>query len=136
MESRAGEQRPPKAELRNFGLVLGALFAVLFGALPLWRHHRLVQWPWIAAAVLWLAALLWPRSLASLHRWWTRLGHALGWFNTRAILTLIFFVLITPFSFAMWVIGRDRMKRGFDPKCQSYRVPSHPRPPQGMEKPF
>ena len=71
-----------------------------------------------------------------LHRWWTRLGHALGWFNTRVILTLIFMIVITPFSFVMWVIGRDRMKRGFDPKCKTYRVPSPPRPPQGMEKPF
>jgi saxitoxin biosynthesis operon SxtJ-like protein len=68
--------------------------------------------------------------------WWTRLGHALGWFNTRVILTLIFMIVITPFSFVMWVFGRDRMKRGFDPKVETYRVPSPPRPPQGMEKPF
>jgi hypothetical protein len=131
MELKAGEQLP-KSELRNFGLVLGALF----GALPLWRRGALVEWPWAVAAMLWLAALLWPRSLTLVHRWWTRLGHALGWFNTRVILTLIFMVLITPFSFVMWVFGRDRMKRGFDPKCESYRVPSPPRPPQGMEKPF
>ena len=94
------------------------------------------QWPWILAAVLWVAALAWPRSLTLLHRGWTRLGHALGWFNTRVILTLIFMIVITPFSFVMWVFGRDRMKRGFDPKGETYRVPSPPRPPQGMEKPF
>jgi hypothetical protein len=135
MEHRAGEQLP-KAELRNFGLVLGALFAALFGVLPLLRHRTPAQWPWIVGAVLWLAALLWPRSLTLLHRWWTRLGHALGWFNTQVILTLIFMIVITPFSFVMWVFGRDRMKRGFDPKCETYRVPSPPRPPQGMEKPF
>jgi hypothetical protein len=68
--------------------------------------------------------------------WWTRLGHALAWFNTRVILTLIFMIVITPFSFVMWVFGRDRMKRGFDPKVETYRVPSPPRPPQAMEKPF
>jgi hypothetical protein len=36
----------------------------------------------------------------------------------------------------MWVFGRDRMKRSFDPKVETYRVPSAPRKPQGMEKPF
>jgi hypothetical protein len=135
MELVAAEQLP-KAELRNFGLVLGALFAALFGVLPLLRHRALVEWPWIVAAALWLAALTWPRSLSLLHRGWTRLGHALGWLNTRVILTMIFMIVITPFSFVMWVFGRDRMKRGFDPKCESYRVPSLPRPPQSMEKPF
>jgi len=44
--------------------------------------------------------------------------------------------VVTPFSLVMRVFGRDRMKRGFDPKCESYRVQSAPRPPQGMEKPF
>jgi hypothetical protein len=135
MESGAGE-RLPKSELRNFGLVLGALFSVLFGALPLLRHHTLVRWPWAVAAVLWLASLMWPRGLTWLHRGWTRLGHALGWFNTRVILTLIFFILVTPFSFVMWIFGRDRMKRHFDPKAETYRVPSAPHPPQQMEKPF
>jgi len=135
MELRAAGQLP-KAELRNFGLVLGALFAGLFGVLPLLRHHTPAQWPWVLAAVLWLPALIWPRSLTLLHRGWMRLGHALGWFNTRVILTLIFMIVITPFSFVMWVFGRDRMKRGFDPKVETYRVPSQPRQPQGMEKPF
>ena len=134
MELKAGEQ--PKAELRNFGLVLGGLFAGLFGVLPLLRHRTLAQWPWILAALLWAAALARPRSLGLLHRGWTRLGHALGWFNTRVILTLIFMIVITPFSFVMWVFGRDRMRRGFDPKVETYRVPSPPREPQGMEKPF
>jgi len=60
MESKAGE-RLPKSELRNFGLVMGALFVALFGVLPLLRHRAPARWPWIVAAVLWLAALLWPR---------------------------------------------------------------------------
>src|SRR5229473_3178595 len=55
MELAAAEQLP-KAELRNFGLVLGALFAALFGVLPLLGHRALVEWPWIVAASLCLAA--------------------------------------------------------------------------------
>lgn len=132
----AARRQAPKAELRNFGLLLGALFAAIFGAVPWLRHRTLEYWPWMLAAVLWIAALAWPRILAWPHRWWMRLGEALGWFNTRVILTVIYFVVVTPLGFVMWVFGRDRMKRGFDPKCQSYRVPSHSQPPRGMEKPF
>lgn len=133
---KAVERPPPKTELRNFGLSIGALFAVLFAVPSVLRHHPPRRWPWIAAAVLWLAALLWPRSLTLLHRWWTRLAQALGWFNTRAILALIFMILITPFGLATRVFGRDRMRRGFEPMCESYRIPTEAQQPRGMEKPF
>ena len=134
MEVRPGK-RVPETELRNFGLLTGSLFVVLFVALPLLRSRTPGRWPWIGAAVLWLAALFWPRSLTLLCRWWTRLGQALVWFNTRAILTLIFVILFTPFGFVMRVLSRDRMRRGFDPKCESYRIPA-PRGRRSMEKPF
>lgn len=136
MELAARQQQLPKAELRNFGLLLGALFAAIFGLLPWMRHRSLSHWPWAIAAVLWLAALAWPRSLAWPHRWWTRLGHALGWVNTRVILTVIYFVAVTPLGFVLWIFGRDRMKRGFNPKERSYRVASRAQPPRGMEKPY
>lgn len=132
----AARRQLPKAELRNFGLLLGALFAAIFGAVPWLRYRSLEYWPWAAAAILWLAALAWPRILSWPHRWWTRVGEALGWFNTRVILTVIYFVAVTPLGFVMWVFGRDRMKRGFDPKCETYRVPSRPQPQRSMEKPF
>lgn len=126
----------PQMQLRNFGLLTGLLIAVLFAALPWLRGHAPGRWPWIAAAVLWLAALFWPPSLTLLYRWWTRLGQSLAWFNTRASLTLIFLILITPFGFVMRVLGRDRLTRGFDPKCESYRIPTPPPRQRGMEKPF
>ncbi len=135
MELTAREHLP-KTELRNFGLLLGALIAALFGLLPWLRHRSIEHWPWIVAAVLWLAALAWPRSLELPHRWWMRFGQAMGWLNTRVILTLVFALAVTPFAFVLWVFGRDRMKRAFDPKCESYRVPSQPRAAGSMEKPF
>jgi Saxitoxin biosynthesis operon protein SxtJ len=135
MELMAHEQ-PANAELRNFGLLLGALLAAIFGLLPWLRHRSIEHWPWIVAAALWLAALTWPRSLAWPRRGWMRLGHMMGWLNTRVILTLVFAFAVTPLAFILWVFGRDRMKRGFDPKCESYRVPSQPHPSSSMEKPF
>jgi hypothetical protein len=126
----------PRAELRNFGLLLGALIAAIFGLLPWLRHHSIEPWPWIAASTLWLAALAWPRILEWPPRWWMRFGQAMGWLNTRVILTLVFALAVTPFAFVLWVFGRDRMKRSFDPKSESYRVPSEKRAASSMEKPF
>ena len=130
---------PPPAsakELRTFGLVLGALFAAFFGIWPLIRHRTSPSWPWIAAGILWILALLCPAALSYLHRGWTRLGLALGWVNTRVILTLLFAITIVPVGLVMRLLGRDRMARKLDPDCASYRVPSRQRPDKDMERPY
>jgi hypothetical protein len=123
-------------ELRTFGLVLGALFAAFFGIWPLLRHRSSPLWPWIVAFILWLFALIWPASLSYLYRGWTRLGLALGWINTRVILTLLFAIAIVPLGFLMRLFGRDRMARKLDSDSASYRVPSRQRADKDMEHPY
>jgi hypothetical protein len=134
---KSGEVAPAGTkELRSFGLVLGAMFAALFGVLPLLRHRASPSWPWILASLLWILALICPAALSYLHRGWTRLGLALGWVNTRIILTLLFAITIVPAGLMMRLFGRDRMARKLDPDCASYRVPSRQRPDKDMERPF
>jgi hypothetical protein len=126
-----------RAELRNFGLVLGALFAAFFGLLPLLRsHHSVHIWPWCLTAVLWILALVQPSMLSYLHVAWTRLGWALGWVNTRVILTVIYTLLIVPIAVVMRLWGRDRMGQHFDRETTTYRVGSRKRPAEDMERPF
>jgi hypothetical protein len=132
-----GEAAPAGAkELRTFALVLGALLAACFGLWPLIRHRTSPSWPWIVAGTLWILALLCPTALSYLHRGWTKLGLALGWVNTRVILTLLFAITIVPVGLAMRLLGRDRMARKLDPDCASYRVPSRQRPDKDMERPY
>ncbi|MEA2681561.1 MAG: hypothetical protein QOK03_3283 [Candidatus Binataceae bacterium] len=134
---KSGEVAPAGTkELRSFGLVLGAMFAALFGVLPLLRHRASPSWPWILASLLWILALICPAALSYFHRGWTRLGLALGWVNTRIILTLLFAITIVPAGLMMRLFGRDRMARKLDPDCASYRVPSRQRPDKDMERPF
>jgi hypothetical protein len=64
------------------------------------------------------------------------LGAVLGWVNTRVILGLIFFGLITPMGLAFRLAGRDPMQRAFDPKATTYRVPRTPRPGAHMLRQF
>jgi hypothetical protein len=127
---------PEARELRNFGLLLGAIFAGLFGVLPLALHHAMRLWPWIVAIALWTPALLAPSSLRYIHRGWTHLGLVLGWLNTRIILTLLYAIAIVPLGIVMRLFGRDAMARKFDPALHSYRVSAKQRPHKHMERPF
>jgi Saxitoxin biosynthesis operon protein SxtJ len=123
-------------ELRRFGLLLGALFAFIFSGIPLLRHHSSPAWPWIAAAALWLTALLAPTGLRYLYRGWTQLGGALGWINTRVILSVLYAVGIVPTGLLMRLLGHDPMARKFEPSRDSYRVPGRERPASQLERPF
>jgi hypothetical protein len=129
-------REPQRRELRNFGLLLGAMFALVLGLGPLLRHHHAWRWPLVVATVLWILAIAAPGSLRIVYAMWSRFGGALGWFNTRLILTLLYMIWVVPMGIAMKLIGRDPLHRRFDPNLESYRVPSRTRAPASMEKPY
>lgn len=54
-----------------------------------------------------------------------RFAQALGWVNTRIILSLVYFLIFTPIALFFRLIGKDPMDRSFE-KRDSYwikRVP-------------
>lgn len=126
-----------RRELREFGLTTGGLFALVFGlALPWIRHRAYPTWPWIALGVLGGAALVAPSTLKYVHRSWTALGWALGWINSRIVLTVIFYCLITPLGVLLRLGGYNPMAKNLERDRKSYRIPSRVASPESMERPF
>lgn len=123
-------------ELRHFGLLLGMLVVIVFAGIPYLRRHVILSWPWLIAMVIWVLALAAPDALSQLHRGWIRVGEALGWLNTRVILSLIYVIAIIPIGMVMRLAGRDPMARKFDPAAESYRVASKQRRSSHLEQPF
>ncbi|MDH3893954.1 MAG: SxtJ family membrane protein, partial [Chromatiales bacterium] len=84
-------------ELRQFGFALAVLVVLLFvGLLPWVRDAARPLWPWIVSAALGLAAGLAPATLRPVYRGWFPIALALAWFNTRFLLGIVFFALMTP----------------------------------------
>jgi hypothetical protein len=81
-------------------------------------------------------ALLAPRVLAPVYRIWMTAGEALGWINTRILLGVVFYGLITPMGLIRRLRAEDPMRRRHDPAAQSYRVPKPPRPGAHMNRQF
>lgn len=124
-------------ELRDFGLITGALFASLFGlVLPYLKGHAAPLWPWPLAVVLWGSALTYPRLLKYPFLAWERFGLILGWINSRIILGLIFVLLIVPIGFLARLLGHDPTSREFDPEAASYRIPSGRISAESLDRPF
>ena len=134
------EPAPPLTdrELRMFGAILAVAFVVVFCVLLPWLYDRQIPWwPVGVAAALLLFAATWPQSLAPVHRGWMRVGHVLGWINTRLLLGAVFFLLVVPMGALLRLFGRHGIARGRDPDAASYRVPvSEKDPAKDLTRPF
>ena len=133
--SKSDAKMSPK-ELRKFGLVTAGMLILFFDLLIpwIWDIDRPV-WPLYPAVILVSMALIIPAALGPVYNVWMRFAEALGWVNTRIILSVIFFVVFFPFGIIMRMFN-DPMRRKFDPAADSYRVSSNPTKPENMERPF
>jgi hypothetical protein len=126
-----------KTEMRKFGITMAVVIALLFGLLLPWLFaYSYPFWPWPLAAVFLLTAFAVPRLLVPVYQGWMRVGHVLGWINSRIVLGLMFYTVFLFVAVFMKLLGKDPMARKFDATVDSYRVASEVRARDHLEKPF
>ena len=124
--------------LRKFGLTTGAIIVLLFVLFFPWVFdaESLPIWPWVVAGILWVPALIMPGLLRPIYTTWMKIGHGLGWVNTRIILGVLFYVMILPMGLIMRLFGKDPMSRKRDKSASSYRIETVSEPKDRLEKPY
>lgn len=111
----------PVTRDRIFGLAFAAVFTVAallplaFGSPPRW-------WALVVAAGFALVATLRPRLLAPVSRWWGRSANVIHGVVSHLLMGLIFYLVITPTALVLRAIGRDVLRRRFDPSTDSYWI--------------
>jgi hypothetical protein len=122
--------------LRKFGLLVGSVFCAI-GLWPVLLHGSGPRrWALAVGGLLVIAGLVAPRALAPVHRAWMAAAEALGWINTRILLGIVFYGLITPMGLVRRLVGEDPMRRRLEPGAESYRVPKPERPGAHMKRQF
>ncbi len=114
-------------DLRKFSLTVGGAFVVLWAvlafALPfLFDKGRDLPVLWQIGVALAVVGTLVPILVKPLYYAWMTLALALGWVMTRVILTLFFFVVLTPVALVFRLIGRDALARKLDREATSYWI--------------
>ena len=128
---------PDKQELRKFGFVFATGLVLIFGLFFPWVLERPTPyWPWIVAACFAATALVLPLALKPVFIVWMKIGHVLGWINTRIILGAVFFIIFAPVALFIRVFGKDPMQRRLDATASTYRIKSEKLPRERMERPF
>ena len=84
----------PKKTLRQFGYLICFTFPFLIGwFLPWLGGHSFRVWTLFISMPAGILGILRPGLLLYPYRAWMKLGHILGWLNSRIILGLVFLIL-------------------------------------------
>jgi len=124
-------------DLRKFGLMVGGVFALL-GLLFLWRHPgRSPYFLWPGGLLILFGAIL-PRALKWVYLGWMSVAFVLGFIMAHVILTLFFFLIITPIGLVARLFGQDFLSLKLDRAAQSYWIPrsQKPKTPAEYERQF
>ena len=98
------------AQARKSTLVVAGAFALLSGW-QLYRGHSTSTLVFVAAAaVLLVCAAITPAALF-FNKWWMALAGVLGYINSRILLSLLFFLVMTPVGLFARLVGYDPLTR-------------------------
>lgn len=106
-------------EVRKFGL----MFAGICLAVAAYSYYREgTVWPWFlgGAGGFALGGLIARPLLRPVFIGWMKFAFVLGWVNTRIILGVFFFGVLTPVGVIMRTFGRDPLTRKIDRGPGSY----------------
>ncbi len=123
---------------RDFGLLVGGIL-VAFAAWWIHRGKFPAARPWTlgVGAVLVVLGVAWPRALVVPYRAWMGLAEGLSKVVTTLVLSLVFFLVVTPIGVVKRLTGWDPLERRA-PGRDSYWLPYEARQhdPRHFEKMF
>ncbi len=108
---------------RQFGFLIGGLFILL--SFSAFRHGRPV------GGVLWglsgislgTVAMIRPMILSPFYELWMKIGKFLGLINSWIILSLFFFLILTPIGWLMKIFKKSNSQFIFNKNLNSYWIP-------------
>jgi hypothetical protein len=125
-------------DLRKFGLLVGGVFALL--AAWCWFRGK-PAFPYFLGAAVPLIALgaVAPRTLKWVYVAWMSLALMLGLIVSTVLLTVFYYVVVTPIGLFARAIGQDFLSQRLNPAAASYWIPrtqTQPKQRQEYERQF
>lgn len=125
--------RPTARECRKLGLVFLVALGV-FGGLTVWRSGPWGWWPVGAGAGLGLLGLLWPAGMKPIYLAWMALATVLGYFMSRLLLSVIFYLVLTPIGLVRRALGKRPLDLKLGDRDSYWRVRDDEYEPVRTEK--
>ena len=105
--------------LRQFGVSMGVVFAVI-AALLLWQARASFAYFLVCSLLLFIAGYAYRPPLKPLYYVWMTMAIILGWVMTRVLLGLVFYLVMTPTSVVLKLMGKHILDIGAAGDAPSY----------------
>ncbi len=116
-----------RRELRKFGITMGIALAIL-GGFSWWREKDYYFYFLGLSTAFFFFGLVITFLLKPIHKFWMALAVLMSWFMTRVILSVLFYLGITPIGFLAKLFGKDFLGLKFDKNNgNSYWIPKERR---------
>ena len=110
-----------KQDLRKFGFTVGIVLGAL-GGLFWWRGREFYVYVLFAAGLLVFFGWVLPVLLKPIQKVWMTLAVILGWFMTRVILSLLFYLVFVPIGRIARVFGKEFLYLKLSSSKESYWI--------------
>ena len=91
---------------RSFGIVFFTVFFII-AIWPLLNGYEIRSWSLIISIVFLILGILNSKILTPLNKIWFKIGILLGNVISPIVMSIIFFLVVTPTSFIMKILGKD-----------------------------
>jgi hypothetical protein len=115
-----GIDTSPK-KLRDFGITFFVIL-VLIGGILIYKG-RPAGFVITGVGALFLLAGIWAKGiLKPLHAIWMTFAVVLGFFMSRIILSILFYLVLTPIGLVVRLFGKDLLSQRWDQEAESYWI--------------
>ena len=111
--------------VRNFGFLFGTLGIVL-ACISVWKGGGAWKWLMATSVGFFTLAFVGYSVLRPLYVGWMTLAYLLAWINTRVLLGLFFYLILTPGGVILRLLGRDLLEEKIDRNRPTYWKPRDP----------
>lgn len=108
-----------KRDLRKFGLTVGGVLIIISVLLFYFEKSSAIYFVIIGGA-LFVFGITIPIILKPLNKIWMGLSIVLGFFMSRLILTVLFYIVLTPISLIAKLVGKQFMTLKYDKSAKTY----------------
>ena len=95
-----------KNNLRKFGIIVGIVLLIIAGLFFL-KEKESFQLFFAIGIVLFVTGIVIPFTLKPIYWVWMTFATILGWFMTRVILSLLFYVILSPIGLIARLFGKQ-----------------------------